>query len=89
MTDELSPAEQAERAEGLSHFCSLVILAGETPGVASSVLADLMAKFLVCHKSKNESPVEEAETRARVLAQWCETVWQIVAVYDGKGEPRH
>jgi hypothetical protein len=24
-----------------------------------------------------------------VLAQWCETVWKIVAVYDGKGEPRH
>jgi hypothetical protein len=88
MTDELSPAEQAERAEGLSYLCSLVILAGETPGVASSVLADLMAKFLVCHKSKI-GPAEEAETRARVLAQWCETVWQIVAVYDGKGEPRH
>src|SRR5580698_8707815 len=48
-----------------------------------------MARFLSCHKSKNESPVEEAETRARVLAQWCETIWKIVAVYDGKGEPRH
>ena len=88
MTDELSPAEQAERAQGLSNFCSLVILAGETPAVASSVLADLMAKFLFCHKSKI-GPVEEAETRARVLAQWCETVWQLVAAYDGNGEPRH
>jgi len=88
MTDELSPAEQAERAQGLSNFCSLVILVGETPGVASSVLADLMAKFLVCHKSKI-GPAEEAETRARVLAQWCETVWQLVAAYDGNGEPRH
>ena len=89
MTDEeLSPAEQAERAQGLAHFCSLVILAGETPGVASSVLADLMARFLSAHKSKN-GPAEEADVRAEVLAQWCETVWKIVAVYDGRGEPRH
>ena len=89
MTDEeLSPAEQAERAQGLAHFCSLVILAGETPGVASSVLADLMARFLSDHKSKN-GPAEEADVRAEVLAQWCETVWKIVAVYDGRGEPRH
>ena len=88
MTDELSPDEQAERAEALSHLCSLVILAGEDPAVAGSALADLMAKFLFCHKSKI-GPVEEAETRARVLAQWCETVWQLVAAYDGNGEPRH
>jgi hypothetical protein len=88
MTDEeLSAAEQAERAQGLSHLCGLVILAGETPGVAGSVLADLMAKFLVGHKSKG--PAEEADLRAQLLAQWCETVWKIVAVYDGRGEPRH
>jgi len=71
-------AEQATRAQQIiaitSHF-----LSGQEPGVVGSVLADLMAMYLVSHQIPTD-PMNEHDMRTTLLAHWCETVWKLVAI---------
>jgi hypothetical protein len=78
-------AEQAARAQGIVALCSM-LFAGEEPGVIGSTLADLMARFITNHRIPDAAA--EHALRANLLAQWCETVWKIVAVYDSKGQTK-
>jgi hypothetical protein len=78
-------SEQAARAQGIVVLCSM-LFAGEEPGVIGSTLADLMARFLTNHRTPG--PAAEQAMRAELLAEWCETVWKIVAVYDSRGQTK-
>jgi hypothetical protein len=83
----MNAAEQeTERAEALAAMCSFA-LAGEGPGVIGATLADLMSKFLSAHQIP-DSPAEEYALRVELLAQWCETVWKLVAVNEGRHETK-
>ena len=70
--------EKATRAQQIivitSHF-----LEGQEPGVVGSVLADLMAMYLVSHKIPTD-PMNEHDMRTDLLAHWIETVWKLVAI---------
>jgi hypothetical protein len=85
MTDELSKAEAAEQAVRAGQLVTMMALffSEQEPGVIGSVLADLMARFLSNHKITND-PAREADLRQKLLAQWCDTMWKIVEVYDSK-----
>ena len=67
-------------------MCSMSFT-GEEPGVIGSALAELMAMFLCNHKIPTD-PGAEADLRAKLLAQWCETVWQLVAEHEGGTETK-
>ena len=79
-------AEQAQRASQIVAMTSL-FFTGQEPGVIGSVLADLMATFLCNHKIPAD-PAHEADLRTKLLTQWCETVWQLVAVIEGRSETK-
>lgn len=85
MTDGLSKAEAAEQAVRAQQLVTMVsfFFSEQEPGVIGSVLADLMARFLSNHKIND--PAREADLRQKLLAQWCDTMWKIVEVYDAKG----
>jgi len=78
--------EQAVRAQQIVVMTSL-FFTGQEPGVIGSALADLMATFLCNHKIPND-PAHEADLRTKLLTQWCETVWQLVAVNEGRSETK-
>lgn len=73
--------EQVARSRTITAMCSMAFT-GEEPGVIGSALAELMAMFLCNHKIPAD-PEREADLRAKLMAQWCETVWQLVAVEGG------
>ena len=85
MTDKLSKSEAAEQAVRAQQLVTMVafFFSEQEPGVIGSVLADLMARFLSNHKIND--PAREADLRQKLLAQWCDTMWKIVEVYDAKG----
>lgn len=86
MTPLLSKREADEQAQRASQIVTMTSLffVGQEPGVIGSALADLMATFLCNHKIPTD-PAHEADLRVKLLSQWCETVWQLVAVNDGRG----
>ena len=65
----------------------LAVLHGSGTGRHRLGLADLMATFLCNHKIPAD-PAHEADLRTNLLTQWCETVWQLVAVNDGRSETK-
>ena len=75
--------EQAGRAQQIVAMTSL-FFAGQEPGVIGSCLADLMAMFLCNHKIPTD-PMKEHDVRTKLLAQWIDTVWDLVAVNEGRG----
>jgi hypothetical protein len=79
----MNAEQETERAEAIAAMCGFA-LAGEGPGVQGAALADLMSRFVWGHQLPND-PAGEHTLRAAVMAQWCETVWKLVAVYDGCG----
>lgn len=85
MTDKLSKSEAAEQATRAQQIVTMVsfFFSEQEPGVIGSVLADLMARFLSNHKITSD-PAREADLRQKLLAQWCDTMWKIVEVYDAK-----
>lgn len=89
MKTTLSKAEADEQATRAGQIVAMTsfFFTGQEPGVIGSALADLMATFLSNHKIPNDA-AREADLRAKLLAQWCETVWSLVAVNDGRGETK-
>jgi hypothetical protein len=79
-------AAQNEAAQRLSAFFG-VILGSEEPGVIGSVLADLMSAFLVSHVIKTDAAAE-ADMRTAIMTEWCEAVWTLVAVKEGRSETK-
>lgn len=78
--------QAAWRARTITAMCSMTFT-GEEPGVIGSALAELMAMFLCNHKIPAD-PEREADLRAKLMAQWCETVWQLVAGLEGGTETK-
>jgi hypothetical protein len=78
--------QQAQRAQQITAMTAMFFV-GQEPGVVGSVLAELMATFLSNHVVPNNA-AKEADLRAKLLAQWCETVWSMVAVNDGMSETK-
>jgi hypothetical protein len=78
--------EQAVRAQQIVTMTSL-FFTGQEPGVIGSALAELMATFLTNHKIP-QNVAAEADLRAEILRTWCETVWELVAVNEGRSETK-
>ena len=89
MKTTLSKAEAGEQAERAQQIVAMTgfYLTGQEPGVIGSALAELMAIFLFSHQIPND-PAREAHLRTELLTQWCETVWSLVAVHEGRGETK-
>lgn len=77
---------QAERAQAIIE-CVSPLFDGQQPGVIGSVLAELMARFLCCHKIPSDA-AREADLRATLLRHWCETVWSLTALNEGGSETK-
>jgi hypothetical protein len=78
------PEEQGQQAQVIAAFVG-VLLIDEPPGVIGATLAQLMSAFLISHKGEGDAEKQVA-LRTRLLADWCETVWRLVAVLESKGE---
>jgi hypothetical protein len=89
MKTTLSEAEAGEQAARAQQIVAMTgfYFAGQEPGVIGSVLAELMAIFLFSHQIENDA-AKEAHLRTELLTQWCETVWSLVAVREGRGETK-
>lgn len=74
---------EGRRASTMAQFIGMYFV-GQEPGFIGSVLADLMTTFLCSHKIPNDL-AEQDKLREEILATWCETVRELVAVAEGKG----
>ena len=85
MKEAVSKAEADRQAQTAQQIVAMVSLffTGQQPGVIGSTLAELMATFLVNHQIPND-PERELDLRTKLMAQWCETVWHLVAVHEGR-----
>jgi len=86
MGEAVSKAEADRQAQAAQQMVAMVSLffTGRQPGVIGCTLAELMAIFLGNHKIPND-PERERDLRTKLMARWCETVWQLVAEHEGKG----
>lgn len=89
MKTTLSKAELAEQAARAQQIVAMTgfFFTGQEPGVIGSALAELMAIFLFSHQVENDA-AKEAHLRTEMLTQWCETVWSLVAVHEGRSETK-
>ena len=88
MKTTLSKAELAEQAARAQQIVAMTgfFFTGQEPGVIGSALAEVMAIFLFSHQS--DDAAKEAHLRTELLTQWCETVWSLVAVHEGRSETK-
>ena len=84
----MSKAEAAEQAARAQQIVAMTgfFFTGQEPGVIGLALAELMAIFLFSHQMRNDA-AKEADLRTKLLTEWCETVWSLVAVHEGRGGP--
>ena len=89
MKTTLSKAELAEQAARAQQIVAMTgfFFTGQEPGVIGSALAELMAIFLFSHQIPAD-PAREADLRTKMLTEWCETVWSLVAAHEGRGGPK-
>lgn len=72
-----------QQAQKLSAIMG-AFLVDQEPGVIGSALAELMSRFLACHRIPDD-PVKQDHLRTEILRTWCETVRALVVAQEADG----